>query len=68
MKRVLVARCCVASTAQANVWQHAIDTRRAGSAQDVYDSEMKTGDELAMQANARGQLAEERAATSSSWR
>lgn len=53
MKRVLVLL-LVASTAQANVWQHAIEKGAPDPQQDVYDSEMKTADELAMQANAKG--------------
>jgi tetratricopeptide (TPR) repeat protein len=44
----------VAATAHANVWQRAIDRGSPDPAQDLYDSEMKTGDELAMQANAKG--------------
>jgi hypothetical protein len=44
----------VASTAHANVWQRALDRGSPDPQQDVYDSEMKTGDELAMQANAKG--------------
>ena len=54
MKRVLVLWLFVASTAQANVWQRAIDRGSPDSAQDVYDSEMKTGDEQAIQATAKG--------------
>ena len=53
MKRALVLL-LVASTAHANVWQHAIEKGEPDPKQDVYDSEMKTADELAMQANARG--------------
>ena len=53
MKRVLVLL-LVASTAQANVWQRAIDRGSPDPAQDVYDSEMKTGDDMAEQATAKG--------------
>ena len=53
MKRALVLL-LVASTAHANVWQRAIDKGSPDPAQDIYDSEMKSGDELAMQANAKG--------------
>lgn len=53
MKRILILL-LVATTAHANVWQSAIDRGSPDPRQDVYDSEMKTGDELAMQANAKG--------------
>jgi len=53
MKRVLVLL-LVATTAQANVWQKAVDRGSPDPAQDVYDSEMSTGDNLATQANAKG--------------
>ena len=53
MKRALLVL-LVATTAHANVWQSAIDRGSPDPAQDVYDSEMKSGDELAIQANAKG--------------
>jgi tetratricopeptide (TPR) repeat protein len=53
MKAVLVFM-LVATTAHANVWQRAIDRGSPDPEQDVYDSEMKSGDELAIQANAKG--------------
>ena len=40
----------VASTAHANVWRNAIDAGAPDPAQDVYTSEMKSGDELTLQA------------------
>jgi tetratricopeptide (TPR) repeat protein len=52
MKRAILLL-LVATTAQANVWQSAIDRGSPDPAQDVYDSEMKTGDELAMQSVAK---------------
>ena len=54
MKRALLVLACLATSAHANVWQHAIERGSPDPAQDVYDSEMKSGDELAMQANAKG--------------
>jgi len=53
MKHVLVLL-LVATTAHANVWQSAIDRGSPDPAQDVYDSEMRNGDEEAIQANAKG--------------
>jgi tetratricopeptide (TPR) repeat protein len=53
MKRALLVL-LVATTAHANVWQRAITRGSPDPQQDLYDSEMKTGDELAMQANAKG--------------
>jgi len=54
VKRALLVLACLAAPAHANVWQQAIDRGSPDPAQDVYDSEMKGGDELAMQANAKG--------------
>jgi tetratricopeptide (TPR) repeat protein len=54
VKRALLALVLVAGTAHANVWQRALDRGSPDPQQDVYDSEMNHGDELAMQANAKG--------------
>ncbi|HSN30017.1 MAG TPA: hypothetical protein VLT45_27205 [Kofleriaceae bacterium] len=54
MKRALLTLLLVAGSAHANVWQHAIEKGQPDPAQDVYDSEMKSADDLAMQANAKG--------------
>ena len=53
MKSLLIL-VVVASTAHANVWQRAIDRGSPDPSQDMYDSEMKSGDELTIQANAKG--------------
>jgi tetratricopeptide (TPR) repeat protein len=53
MKHVVILL-LVATTAHANVWQRAIDRDSPDPSQDVYDSEMKNGDELALQANVKG--------------
>jgi tetratricopeptide (TPR) repeat protein len=52
MKRLALIALVIAHTASADVWQHAID---AGSdpQQDVYDTAMRSGDELASQATAQ---------------
>ena len=52
--RPILVLLLVASTAHANVWQRALDRGSPDPQQDVYDSEMKAGDESAMQANAKG--------------
>lgn len=44
----------VAATAEANVWQHAIERGKPDPALDTYRSELEAGDQAAMQANARG--------------
>jgi tetratricopeptide (TPR) repeat protein len=44
----LLATLLVASVADANVWQHAISAGTPDRAQDIYDSEMKSGDELTL--------------------
>ena len=54
MKRVVLALAMAATTAHANVWQHAIEKGTPDPAKDVFESELKSGDELAMSANARG--------------
>jgi tetratricopeptide (TPR) repeat protein len=51
MRAVLVVL-LLAQAAYANTWKHAIEAGSPDAAQDVYDSEMKSGDELALQATA----------------
>jgi tetratricopeptide (TPR) repeat protein len=53
-RAALLAIALAATTAHANVWRHAIETGTPDPAQDVYDSELKSGDELAVQANSHG--------------
>ena len=51
MKQLAFAAIVLAATAaHANVWKQAIDTGAPDPKQDIYDSEMKSGDELALQA------------------
>jgi tetratricopeptide (TPR) repeat protein len=50
--RTVLALLLLAQVAQANTWKHAIETGSPDPSQDVYDSEMKSGDELALQATA----------------
>jgi tetratricopeptide (TPR) repeat protein len=47
---VLAVLAAAATTASANVWQHAIDTGSPDPKRDVYTSELQSGDELAEQA------------------
>ena len=54
MKHMIVAIVLVAGVADANVWQKAIERGKPDPAQDIYESELKTGDELAIQANTHG--------------
>jgi len=50
MTRAVLALALFASTASADVWRHAIEQGSPDALQDVYDSEMKSGDELTLQA------------------
>jgi tetratricopeptide (TPR) repeat protein len=65
MKRIVLLACVlvaslVASTAQANVWERAIDSDKpARMAEDKYDSEMRQGDEHTMLANVKNAGASE---------
>jgi tetratricopeptide (TPR) repeat protein len=54
MTRALLVVMLAAGVAHGNVWQRAIDRGSPDPQQDLYDSEMKSGDEAAMQANAKG--------------
>lgn len=51
MKHALLATLLVASTAHANVWDHAIARGKPDPAQDKYESELRSGDEHALLAN-----------------
>jgi tetratricopeptide (TPR) repeat protein len=51
-RTLVVALVLVATVAEANVWKRAIDAGSPDPSQDVYDSEMKSGDELTLQATA----------------
>ena len=50
MIRVLLAIAIATATAHADVWRHAIEQGSPDTQQDIYDSEMKSGDELTLQA------------------
>ena len=53
MKRALsivVLSLGVATSAHANLWKHAIEQGSPDTQQDIYESEMKSGDEFALQA------------------
>ena len=51
---ILLAAVLAASTAQANVWQRAVDSdTRERAAEDKYESEMRQGDEHALLANSK---------------
>ena len=54
MIRALLALVVFASVAQADVWRHAIEQGSPDVQQDIYDSEMKSGDELTLQATSGG--------------
>jgi tetratricopeptide (TPR) repeat protein len=51
--RQLLVLLLVASTAHADVWKRALDRGSPDPQQDVYDSDMNRGDDLAIQANAK---------------
>ncbi len=50
MIRALVLLAALAATARADIWKHAIEQGSPDSQQDIFDSELKSGDELALQA------------------
>ena len=47
---ILLASLACASTAHADLWKHAIEQGSPDVQQDIYESEMKSGDELTLQA------------------
>ncbi len=53
MRAALIVLALTAS-ARADVWRHAIDQGSPDTMQDIYDSEMKSGDELTLQATSAG--------------
>ena len=59
MIRALLVVAALATSAQADVWRHAIDQGSPDTLQDVYDSEMKDGDESALRATSVGIQANE---------
>ena len=50
MIRVVLALMLTTTAARADVWRHAIEQGSPDTQQDIYDSEMKSGDELTLQA------------------
>lgn len=50
MIRVVLALVLVTTAARADVWRQAIEQGSPDTQQDIYDSEMKSGDELTLQA------------------
>ncbi|HEX7704240.1 MAG TPA: tetratricopeptide repeat protein [Kofleriaceae bacterium] len=50
MIRVLLALALATTAAHADIWRHAIEQGSPDTQQDIYDSEMKSGDELTLQA------------------
>jgi tetratricopeptide (TPR) repeat protein len=48
--RTLLTIAALATTAHADIWRHAIEQGSPDVQQDIYESEMKSGDELALQA------------------
>ena len=53
MKRLALIALVIAHTASADVWQHAIDAGSPDALQDVYETALRSGDELASQATAQ---------------
>ena len=54
MIRALLVVAALATSAQADVWRHAIEQGSPDSQKDIYDTAMTTGDELTMQALSGG--------------
>ena len=54
MIRAALLVLALTASARADVWRHAIDQGSPDTLQDVYDSEMKTGDENALRATSAG--------------
>jgi tetratricopeptide (TPR) repeat protein len=52
--RAIVVLAVFGSVAHADVWRHAIEQGSPDTQQDIYESEMKSGDELTLQATSGG--------------